>query len=91
MAANTNRPSPSLPQEEGWGEEALRLDVEPWARMTGGVIKDALDEADIKPGAQLQHDLPFDERLRRLEKLRENHLITDEEYQQTKAKILQSA
>lgn len=30
--------------------EQARKDLEPWSRMAGGVVKDALDEADIRPG-----------------------------------------
>jgi hypothetical protein len=72
--------------------EEARRDVEPWARMTGGVIKDALDEADIKLGSQPSGDeLPFDERLRRLQKLRDDKLISEQEYESTKKKILESA
>ena len=72
--------------------EEARRDVEPWARMTGGVLKDALDEADIKLGGQpLGEELPFDERLRRLQKLRDDKLISELEYESTKKKILESA
>src|SRR5215469_12766856 len=53
--------------------EEARRDVEPWARMTGGVVKDAMDEAGIKTGSQATGEsLPFDERIRRLEKLRKD-------------------
>lgn len=34
--------------------EQARKDLEPWSRMAGGVVKDALDEADIRPGETLQ-------------------------------------
>jgi hypothetical protein len=30
--------------------QQARKDLEPWSRMAGGVVKDALEEADIKPG-----------------------------------------
>ena len=44
--------------------EEARRDVEPWARMTGGVVKDAMDEAGIKMGSSATgENLPFDERL----------------------------
>ena len=72
--------------------EEARRDVEPWARMTGGVVKDALDEAGIKLGSQPSDEqLPFDERLRRLQKLRDDKLISEQEYESTKKKILESA
>ena len=72
--------------------EEARRDVEPWARMTGGVVKDALDEAGIKLGGQPSgEDLPFDERLRRLQKLREDGLVSEQEYEAIKKKILDKA
>lgn len=72
--------------------EEARRDVEPWSRMTGGVVKDALDEAGIKLGSQSPLDnLPFDERLRRLQKLRQDGLISDQEYEITKKQILEKA
>ena len=72
--------------------EEARRDVEPWARMTGGVVKDALDEAGIKLGNLPSGDaLPFDERLRRLQKLRDDNLVSEQEYENTKKKILESA
>jgi hypothetical protein len=72
--------------------EEARRDVEPWARMTGGVVKDAMDEAGIKMGSQATgENLPFDERLRRLQKLREDGLINEQEFEATKKKILEEA
>jgi hypothetical protein len=72
--------------------EEARRDVEPWARMTGGVVKDAMDEAGIKLGGQSSAgELPFDERLRRLEKLRQEGLVSEQEYEATKKKILENA
>jgi hypothetical protein len=72
--------------------EEARRDVEPWARMTGGVVKDAMDEAGIKLGDQPSGEqLPLDQRLRRLQKLRDDNLISEEEYESTKKKILESA
>ena len=71
--------------------EEARRDVEPLARMTGGVVKDAMDEAGIKLGGPPSNDeLPFDERLRRLQKLRDDGLVSQEEYESTKKKILES-
>ncbi|MFO1475080.1 MAG: SHOCT domain-containing protein [Verrucomicrobiota bacterium] len=72
--------------------EEARRDVEPWARMTGGVVKDAMDEAGVKLGSQSSaEELPFDERLRRLQKLRQDGLVSEQEYETTKKKILESA
>ena len=69
--------------------EQTREDVEPWARMAGGVVKDALEEAHIAPNPHLHADLlPFDEQLRRLHKLREEGLISEDEYQDKKQQIL---
>ncbi len=66
-----------------------REDLEPWSRAAGGMVNDALDEANI----DLHHDedgneLPFDEKLRRLESLRKEGLITEEEYQAKRHDIL---
>ncbi len=45
-----------------------------------------------KLGSQPQGgELPFDERLRRLQKLRDDKLISEPEYESTKKKILESA
>jgi hypothetical protein len=72
--------------------EAARSDVEPWSRMAGGMVKDALDEAEIKLGSQPATDkMPFDERLHRLQKLRQEGLLSEPEYEAAKKKILESA
>lgn len=71
--------------------EEARRDVEPWSRMAGGTLKDLLDEAGINLGKHPGHELPFDERLRRLQKLRDDGLISEEEYTTTRKKILESA
>lgn len=71
--------------------EQARRDVEPWSRMAGGAIHDALDEAEIDLGRRgADDDLPFDERLRRLHQLREDGIISDEEYEREKREILDS-
>ena len=71
--------------------EKARKDIEPWARMGGGVVKDALDEAGIRmnESGKSGAELPFDEQLRRLHKLREDGIISDEEYQEKKKRILE--
>jgi hypothetical protein len=72
--------------------EEARRDVEPWSRMTGGVVKDVMDEAGIKLGGSSSADeLPFDERLRRLQKLRQDGLVSEQEYETTKKRILDQA
>jgi hypothetical protein len=71
--------------------QQARKDVEPWARMSGGVLKDALDEAGIKFGSDdAGNDLPFDEKLRRLNKLREDGIINHEEFEYLRKKIMES-
>lgn len=72
--------------------EEARRDIEPWSRMGGGVIKDALDEAGlgIEGGSQTE-ELAFDEKLRRLQKLKDDGLINDEEFEATKKRILGEA
>ena len=61
-------------------------DLEPWARMGGGLVKDALDEADVKISQSAQ--MPFDEKLRRLETLKEEGLISHAEYEVKRGEIL---
>ena len=71
-----------------------RRDVEPWARMGGGIVKDALDEADIEFGSRANasapsaHGTDFDERLRKLHRLHEDGILTKEEYEHEKREIL---
>ena len=73
--------------------EEARKDVEPWARMGGGVLKDGLDEAGISLGNKMagSEPLPFDERLRRLQKLRQDGLVSEAEFEAAKKKILDQA
>ncbi|MCX6344271.1 MAG: SHOCT domain-containing protein [Armatimonadetes bacterium] len=73
--------------------EKAREDFEPWTRMAGGMVKDAVDEAGIDLAHTLGHqdssDMPFDEKLRRLHQLRIDGIINDEEYEVEKKKILE--
>ncbi len=76
--------------------QRARKDLEPWSRMAGGMAKDALDEAEIRlggePGGQPpagNASLTFDERIRRLEKLRSDGLISEEEYRRKRAEVLE--
>ena len=71
--------------------EQARQDLEPWSRMTGGVVKDALDEAGISVGKKPETGMPFDEQLRRIHKLRTEGIISEEEYQTKKKQILERA
>ncbi len=69
--------------------QKARTDLEPWSRMAGGLVKDAIDEADISLKTPKRDDkLPFDEQLRRLHKLHQDGIISKEEYDLKKSKIL---
>lgn len=66
-----------------------REDLEPWARAGGGLVRDALDEADVNLGGRANGEpLTFDEKLRRLEALRREGLLTEDEYQQKRTEVL---
>lgn len=74
--------------------EQAREDLEPWSRMAGGMVSDAVDEAGIDLGQLSKHndgnsEMPFDEKLRRLHQLHAEGILTDEEYQREKQKILE--
>lgn len=69
--------------------QEARRDLEPWSRMSGGMLKDALDEAGVDLSGQSQK-MPFDEQLRRLEALKKDGLISEAEYGAAKSKILQN-
>ena len=75
--------------------ERARREVEPWARMGGGMLGDALDEADIDLGqkrssgsgsAEKAED--FEEHLRKLHRLHEDGILSREEYEQEKREVL---
>ena len=69
--------------------QEARKDLEPWSRMSGGMLKDTLDEAGINVSGQMP-EMPFDEQLRRLESLRQEGLLSDDEYAAARSKILHS-
>ena len=69
--------------------QEARRDLEPWSRMSGGMLRDTLDEAGVNLSGQSQ-EMPFDEQLRRLEALKRDGLISEAEYTTAKSKILQS-
>lgn len=51
-----------------------------------------MDEAGIRGGSKpTDETLSFDERLRRLKQLRDDGLVSEQEYESTKKKILESA
>jgi Short C-terminal domain len=61
--------------------------------MQGGVIRDTLDAAGIDLGRGAGRPpagaaLPFDEKLRRLHRLRQEGLISEEEYQRERKEVL---
>ena len=65
-----------------------RRDLEPWSRMSGGMLKDTLDEAGVDLSGQSK-EMPFDEQLRRLEALKRDGLVSEAEFAAAKSKILQ--
>lgn len=72
--------------------ERAREDVEPWSRMTGGVIKDVLDESGIDLGQRRQEiaDEPdYTEKIRKLHALFQDGILTEEEYEREKTEILE--
>ena len=56
--------------------------------MSGGMLKDTLDEAGVDLSGQSK-EIPFDERLRRLEALKRDGLVSEAEYAAVKTRILQ--
>lgn len=72
--------------------EQAKQDLEPWARTAGGLVKDALDESGVKLAqdgeAQRGNELDFDEKLRKLHKLLEDGIISQEEFDREKAEVL---
>ena len=75
-----------------------REDLEPWARMGGGMVGDALDEAGIELGRSKGGGaagdewagLPLDERLRRLHALHTDGILSAEEYEREKRELLEA-
>lgn len=76
--------------------EQARKDVEPWARMRGGVAKDTLDEMgiDLRKVTSALGDRnssageTLEERLRGLHRLFTDGILSEEEYQREKQKTL---
>jgi hypothetical protein len=69
--------------------ERAREDLEPWARMAGGMMKDGMDEAGIVVGTPAGRGGDFAERLRELHALHQEGILSDEEYAREKAEVLE--
>lgn len=67
--------------------QEARRDLEPWARMSGGMLKDTLDEAGVDLSGR-KTEMPFDEQLRRLEALKRDGLISETEYAALRQKVV---
>jgi len=79
----------------GWAGSGLKLDpqqarrdLEPWSRLTGGMLKDALDEAEIDLKGTRHGERPFDEPLIKLEELQRKGLISEAEYAAARQRVL---
>ena len=64
-----------------------RKDLKPWAKMGGGILKDALEEAGLKKEESASSDLETD--LRALYRLHQDGILSDEEYEAAKKKRLE--
>lgn len=69
--------------------QRAREDLEPWSRMAGGMVKDALDESGVALGSSATNEPDFADRLRKLHALKEEGILSEEEYQREKAEILE--
>lgn len=69
--------------------ERAREDLEPWARMAGGMMKDGMDEAGIVVGTPAGRRADFARRLRELHALHQEGILSDEEYAREKAEVLE--
>ncbi|HWL52178.1 MAG TPA: SHOCT domain-containing protein [Chthoniobacteraceae bacterium] len=70
--------------------QQARRDLEPWSRMGGGMVKDALEEVQTSI-PETTAPLSLEERLRRLRDLQEKGLISEAEYAAQRQRILESA
>ncbi|MEM9381370.1 MAG: SHOCT domain-containing protein [Planctomycetota bacterium] len=72
--------------------QRARRDVEPWARMGGGMLRDALDEAgiDASRAERIRGDEAedFEQKLRKLHGLHADGILSDEEFAREKREIL---
>jgi hypothetical protein len=79
--------------------EQARKDLEPWARMSGGLQKDALDEMGIDipaivgslAGRTTANGETFEQRLRGLHALYKDGILSREEYEREKRELLDGA
>lgn len=71
-----------------------RKDVEPWSRMAGGVANDIIEEikpiVPTKSPTEYQAPRPAAERLKELEALRGQEILTEGEYEAKKKEIIES-
>jgi hypothetical protein len=67
--------------------QQARKDVEPWSRMAGGIAKDALDETGLDLASSSKR-IDFEEKMRKLESLYKDGLLTEEEYQAKRQEFL---
>ncbi len=66
--------------------EKAREDIQPRPGAAGGAPKRGLDETSIDPDRlTLDAEMPLDEKLRRLDQMRENGFLTEEDYSRKKA------
>ena len=68
-------------------QKQARKDLKPWAKMGGGILKDALEEAGLKKEESASSDLETD--LRALYRLHQDGILSDEEYEAAKKKRLE--
>ena len=64
-----------------------RKELKPWAKMGGGILKDALEEAGLKKEESASSDLEAD--LRALYRLHQDGILSDGEYEAAKKKRLE--
>jgi hypothetical protein len=74
-----------------------RKDVEPWSRMAGGVVNDVIEEIKpiFQPKASIENQenqaqRPASERLKELESLRDQGMLTGTEYEAKRREIIES-
>ncbi len=68
-----------------------REDLKPWSKMAGGMLNDA--GINLNLGQQAQNSAPvpdFDEKLRKLHQLHADGILTDSEYADQKAAVLEA-
>lgn len=77
--------------------QQAREDVEPWSRLAGGIARDVIEE--VKPAFELdqnpsntrpQSQRSATERLKELESLRDQGIVTETEYETKRKEIIDS-